>query len=189
MRTIVVLLLPLLAASCSWTWGATPQNVALQRSDLPTYLELRACPQSGDLSSLGASWKLLQSEGAIAGWLEAYADSEQTCVRYFQGSADPVIRASLASTFVVQFKDGHSAAVAWTPKALDATRLLHARGSLKGRPVDLPDNYVSDYASGEPDWYYIADWQKDDFGVIFFTQNLQQDDAIAAAIAINRRIR
>ena len=180
--------------------GTSPTSVSLQPSDLPKDLE--RCPSSGDINSYLANlktknvdgyngtldaWKKLQAQGAKNAAIVSYAADPAACTGEM-GTG----RGRTAASFVIQFKDDGSAAIAWKHGILgfpSPTQGQQTPGLKVGTGTGLGANSWSLEEAVQGRSLYLAFWQGHSFDVFFLGEDLTQDESQRALSSVAGRVR
>ena len=178
----------------------SPDQVALRASDVPG--ALKACPGSGSIDSylkstrtrdpdsyanLSDAWASLQSAGANAAAITAFADDLGNCSGVLGAG-----RGKSASSFVIRYRDEGSAATAFrkgilkfpNPGAGQQTPgLTVGAGSGLGGNSWVYDQSLQGRAA------YVAFWQRGSFDMLVLAADLDPADARHAVESVDSRAR
>ncbi len=178
----------------------SPDQVALKSADLPS--GLKSCPGSGSIqsyldaarnkdpesySTLTDAWSTLQSKGADAAAITAYADDLSNCSGLLGAG-----RGKSASSFVIRYTDEGSAATAFkkgilkfpTPSAGQQTP-----GLTVGAATGLGENSWMYQQTVNGRLAYIAFWQRGPFDMMVLVADLDTDAAKHAVESVDSRSR
>ena len=187
--------------------GPTVASVAAQSSDLPG--GMARCDLSGDVQSfiskeqgpdaqsaktIASQWEDAKKSGATAAFVALYTDSSAQCAA-IKGNTSDLGAATyrLVVNFVVQFKDGQTAANNYKSDqpifGFSESQLRGgAGGVVEGTKTGLTANSISLTQPVGNQLFYIAFWQSKAFMVLLLVLNVEANAAKNAATRENARI-
>jgi hypothetical protein len=203
MRRFIPILAVAVVAACGGTsnapTGPTAATVAVQQSFVPkgmvkcdisgaiqNFIQKEQGPDPSTSKSAANEWSQAQKNGATAAYAAIYTDSKSHCNDFASGRSDPAaVPYPLVINFVLQFKDGKSAANTYTNDSIFGVTAssLSASGSssIQGTKTGLTANSVVVSQTLSNQTFYIALWQNKNFDVFLAVLNL--DPATAKKIA------
>jgi hypothetical protein len=209
-RLIAVVSLALIVA-CGGTpnvaSGPSASSVSVQPADVPkgmvrcdisgdiqSFIQKEQSPDPSTAKSAADEWARAQKNGASAAYATVYTDSSSHCSEFANARTDPAaVPYRLVVNFVIQFKDGKSAANTYQNDSIFGVSASSLRSggtqSIEGNRTDLGANSVVVSQSISNQSFYIALWQNKAFDVFLAVLNLDPASSKKIATSENSRIK
>src|SRR5260221_12234867 len=174
-----------------------PRAISLTAADLPG--GLASCPASGQIDSYLRSlqvdgspsyevaaeqWVNMKRLGAIAGWVQSYAQSADDCVARLGERQGPS-----AISFAIRFRDAASALAGFNGGflGLRPAPAMEAPGLVRGSPTQLTGDAWTYDQTNEAPAVFVAFWANHQFDLFLLTERLPAGTALRAPSGLNAR--
>jgi len=182
------------SSSAATSHAASPQGVSVSPTDFTT--SVVTCSQSAQIDDFATAtrqvihdWASMQNSGAVNGWIQAVASTQQDCDAFFNAEYAP--NSKIAVTAVIQFKDSTEASYMYGLGVPDLNLFssqfdASAPGAVTGNENGLGPNSVVLARTDYDEW--DAFWQHSSFLVEFSAWRFGDTEAKKAALHVNERI-
>ena len=187
--------------------GPSASSVSVQSADVPkgmvrcdisgdiqNFIQKEQTPDPSTSKSAADEWSRAQKNGASAAYATVYTDSQSHCSEFANARTDPAaVPYKLVVNFVIQFKDGKSAANMYQNDSIFGVSASSLRSSgtqsIEGSKTDLGANSVVVSQSISNQSFYIALWQNKTFDVFLAVLNVDPASSKKIATSENSRIK
>jgi hypothetical protein len=175
-----------------------PRTVSVSVADLPG--GLAPCPVSGQIDRYlrhlqvdgspsyevtAGQWEAMKRKGAVAGWVQSYAQSADDCAARLGERVGPS-----AISFAIRFKDAASALAGFNSGflGLRPEPSMQAPGLIHGSQTQLTaDAWTYDQTDQTPA-VFVAFWANRQFDLFLLTERLPAAASLHAASDMNGRV-